>query len=635
MYQDFYHMKSEPFGMLPVPDIFYASETHQSAWNYLAEGTKSSQSPLLVTGLHGTGKTLLCLKLVAQLTQRAHPRFVYSPVPTFDYRFILKDMALRLDIPVFNEDEAVIQYGIYNYFREQKDKTCVYLIFDDAQAIDSATLTKIFYFANFNYQSFFPFRLALFGRTSLCEKLASLQLDALMHCQQRSCFLQPLNRAEIREYMYYRLLVSDAPGVPSFTDDAIEDIFAHSRGIPLLVNALCTACLRLGAQRGMTVIDRALVFEAHSSGLRGASIKTPAETAAPEIKEPCPAPAAAAAPSRRSDDTEGGSNNIPQPPVRKTFMLRNILLAIIAAALVGNLFILYALLKRSGPDTSISDRTKTVPIERSTTIFNQSSTTTIEPEQEKADTTDRSTAAPIQRTTTTEEPFRETEEPIDRGTTELNQSSTTTEELESETEDTADTKDGMREETSSIASSTAAMTVSPSASTVSTTVTLPIQPITTIPSVARSAARFPYTLQLACYISEEGAKEKARSYKRFGLSPFIVKNFSRKTGAPLWVIYSGYYRTAEDAGRDIKKYQLFEALSSRTPYAVLIGTFASAEDMAGIMTRLEQLKYSFYTIPEGASVMSLFAGAFTTRTGAEQLKLQLQEDGITSQVVLR
>jgi hypothetical protein len=53
------------------------------------------------------------------------------------------------------------------------------------------------------------------------------------------------------------------------------------------------------------------------------------------------------------------------------------------------------------------------------------------------------------------------------------------------------------------------------------------------------------------------------------------------------------------------------------------------------MTRLEQLKYSFYTIPEGDSVLSLFAGAFTTRTGAEQLNLQLQADGIKSKVVLR
>ena len=392
MYQDFYHMKSEPFGTLPAPDIFYASGTHQSAWDYLAEGMRSSQSPLLVTGLHGTGKTLLCLKLVAHLTQTAQPRFVYSPVPIFDFRFILKDLALRLDIPVTGDDEAAIQYGIYNYFREQKDRTCVYLIFDDAQAIDSATLAKIFYFANFNSQGFFPFRLVLFGRTSLCEKLASLQLDALMHCQQRSCSLLALDLAEIREYIYFRLLASDAPGVPSFTDEAIEDIYAHSRGIPLLVNAVCTACLRLGASRGITEIDRAIVSEARSNGLRKESIKIPEETAAPEVIEPSAATDAAAPPSLPADDKESSVNKILVPAAQKTFLLRNSLLVIIAAALIGNLFILYALLKRSGPDTAGSALDKTVTTESSTTALIQNTTTTIEPATEAEDTTDRSAA---------------------------------------------------------------------------------------------------------------------------------------------------------------------------------------------------------------------------------------------------
>jgi|GEM_PF-752323 len=635
MYQDFYHMKSEPFGTLPAPDIFYASGTHQSAWDYLDEGTRSLQSPLLVTGLHGTGKTLLCLKLVAQLTQRAHPRFVYSPVPTFDYRFILKDLALRLDIPVIEDDEAVIQYGIYNYFREQKDRTCVYLIFDDAQAIDSATLAKIFHFANFNYQGFFPFRLVVFGRTSLCDKLASLQLDALMHCRQRSCCLKALDLAEIREYIYFRLLASDAPGVPSFTDAAIEDIYAHSRGIPLLVNVVCTACLRLGAHRGITVIDRAIVSEAHSNGLRGESETTSEETTAPEVIEPCAASDAAAQPSGQADEKESGGNKIPGPTAQKTSLLRNTLLVIIAAALIGNLFILYALLKRSSPDTASSALDKTVKTESSTTALILSTTTTIEPARETEDTTDRSATLLIQSTTTTIEPAPEAEETTDLSATTINQSTATTEEQARETENNAELKDGLREETPPSASSTTAITVAPSASSVSTTTIPPIQPITTTTAVARSSARFPYTLQLACYNSEEVAREETMPFKQSGLAPFIVKSFSQRTGETLWVIYSGYYSTAEDAKRDIKRYQLSEALSARTPYAVLIGTFASAEEMSGVMKRLEQFKYSFYTIPEGASVLRLFAGAFTTRTGAEQLKLQLQEDGITSQVVLR
>ena len=325
---------------------------------------------------------------------------------------------------------------------------------------------------------------------------------------------------------------------------------------------------------------------------------------------------------------------------------------------------LYALLKQSGPDTAGSALKKPVKTERSTITRRQSSTTTIEPARETADKTDYSAAALKQSSTSTIEPTREAEDNADRSATTtrkqistttieparetadktdrsaaaLKQSNTSIIEPTRESEDKAELKDGMREETFSGAGSKPAITVSPSTSSVSTTTASnipPIEPTTTTAAIARTAARFPYTLQLACYSSEEGAKEKALSYKRSGLSPFIVRNFSRKTDELLWVIYSGYYATEKEAGMDKNRYQLSEALVARTPYAVLIGTFASAEEMSEVMTRLEKLKYSVYTIPDGTSVLSLFAGAFTTRTGAEQLNLQLQADGIKSQVMLR
>ena len=120
MYKDFYHMKSEPFGTLPSPDIYFASETHQGAWDYLARRACES---IAVTF---TGDRFAWNRKISSLPEACYGadttkllfRFVYSPVPIFDYRFILKDLALRLDIPVTGDDEAAIQYGIYNYFRE-------------------------------------------------------------------------------------------------------------------------------------------------------------------------------------------------------------------------------------------------------------------------------------------------------------------------------------------------------------------------------------------------------------------------------------------------------------------------------------------------------------------------------------
>ena len=276
MYKDFYHMKIEPFGTLPSPDIYFASETHQGAWDYLVEGLESDEPSLLVTGAHGTGKSLLSLRLVKELTQQNSLPFVYNPVPNCEYRLILKDVARRLDITVPSDDEAVIQYAIYKYFLESASRTSCYLIFDAVQDMDASTLVKIFNFTNFNHHAFFPFRLVLFGQPAVLEMLMSLHRDTINYYQYRHYLLTPMGRNETKEYIYYRLLTADAPGIPVFTDEAVQKIYSCSRGIPLLVNSICAACLRLGAAQELKIIDNTIVSRA--SGQDREIIRTPQKT---------------------------------------------------------------------------------------------------------------------------------------------------------------------------------------------------------------------------------------------------------------------------------------------------------------------------------------------------------------------
>jgi type II secretory pathway predicted ATPase ExeA len=635
MYKDFYHMKTEPFGTLPSPDIFFASESHQAAWDYLVKGMELGQSPLLVTGPHGTGKTLLCLKLVQQLTQNAYHRFVYCPVPTSDFRFILRDLAQRLSVPVTEDNESAIQYAIYSYFRESSDRTCVYLILDDAQAIDSDTLEKIFFFANFNHQFFFPFRLILFGRTSLCEKLASLHLDALLNCRQRSFSLNALDPEEIREYIYFRLLVTEAPGVPSFTDDAINDIYNHSLGTPLLVNAICNACLILGAQRGMTVIDRTIVSEARVNSMRDVLKKIPEETAEHKFTELRTITDTADRPLRQTSEKEYSGTIESKTAPQKTGLLRNTLLLVIAAALIANALIFYALLIKTGTDTAGTALKMAEKRESSTTTHKKSTTTTVEQARDKIDKTGLKDGISEQA------PFGLITKPAaavktETSTTSFQQTTTTSVEPALKTKDKTILKDNAGKEIPSGVIDKPAATVSPSTTTTVSTAfnTLPVQQITTTVSSPK-AAQFPYTLQLACYNDEKVTREETLPFKRSGLAPFIVKSFSNRTGETLWVIYAGYYATAEEAERGKNKNHLSEAIAARTPYAVLIGTFASAEEITKVTEHLEQFKYYTYTIPDKTGKLNLFAGAFSTRSGAEQLYSQLQKDGIKGQVVLR
>ena len=58
--------------------------------------------------------------------------------------------------------------------------------------------------------------------------------------------LEPLNRAEVVQYIQHRLELAGAKGAPHFTGPAFWRIFRYSHGIPRLVNAICDKALLAG-----------------------------------------------------------------------------------------------------------------------------------------------------------------------------------------------------------------------------------------------------------------------------------------------------------------------------------------------------------------------------------------------------
>ena len=595
MYKDFYHMLIEPFGTLPSPDIFFTSETHQAAWDYLVEGMDSQEPSLLVTGAHGTGKSLLSLMLVRELTQQNSVPFVYNPVPNCSYRLILKDVARLLDISATSEDESAVQYEIYKQFRESTLRIRCWLIFDDIQDMDASTLTKIFNLTNFNHTAFFPFRLVLFGHPSAVEMLSSLRRDTMNHYRYRQYRLTPLDQYEIEDYIYYRLLAADAPGIPAFTAEAIQRIYSLSRGIPLLINSICASCLRLGATKKLVKIDLAIVDEAVGQNHDVIAISRKAE--APEkIKLNTSA----------SDEEDSTPPVIPfssdkgrttqAVPILSSTRLPSVLLIIV---IIVGVFCAALLIRREMANALIDAENKTSEIKSNIPFA----------------------AAPGRRHESSLK-------------TEKNQRVAPVQEKH----------EAPRDETPASgaypgpATASPARKVFPSAPlTAAVTAILNTRALMQVSDTAMqpAPAQHPYALQLACYTSEAGTREKYRFIKNAGLSPYMVKNISRETGETLWVIYSGWYKSAEDAEKSRNTLHLDGAIAARVPYAVLIGTYPSAEEMSAMRENLEQLGYYPYALPGSPGALCLYAGAFTTRPGAEQLYRQLQEGGIKSQVVLR
>ncbi len=262
MYKSFYNIKFDPFSTLPSPDIFYDSGIHQDAWLYLQHGLSRREPILLIAGDHGTGKTLLCLKLLRELQRKKDSYCVHIPVPVYNYVYLLHEIARQLDIPVTVSDDPALQYIILQHVACTARGRVVYILIDNVQAMNPDELNKMLLLADFNYQEFFPVKFLLFAHRSLLEAIHQPPLLSFQYKLKGHFLLTGLNLPETKEYIYFRLLKAEAPGIPTFTDEAIEEIHSYSNGIPHLINKICEVCLVLGAEQKAWIIDMPLIAAA-------------------------------------------------------------------------------------------------------------------------------------------------------------------------------------------------------------------------------------------------------------------------------------------------------------------------------------------------------------------------------------
>ncbi len=64
MYLDYYKFKENPFNVTADPDFFYSGPSHMDAMSNLLYGIGHRKGIIVVTGEVGTGKTMLCRKLL-------------------------------------------------------------------------------------------------------------------------------------------------------------------------------------------------------------------------------------------------------------------------------------------------------------------------------------------------------------------------------------------------------------------------------------------------------------------------------------------------------------------------------------------------------------------------------------------
>ena len=250
MYEAFYGLNEKPFSLTPDPDFFYRYAGHQEAFNVLLIALQNGEGFIQVTGEVGTGKTLLCRRLLQLLSDTCATAYLPNPLlsRTELYRAIAED--LQLQAPASATLQQLVQLIFRELARLKQQQRPLVILIDEAQGMSHRSLEALRLLSNLETEKEKLLHIVLFAQPELKERLAT---DDLRQLRQRITFtyeLDPMGATEVGAYLHHRLTVAGLIGENLFTPRAIKCLARASRGVPRLVNLLAHKALLAGYGKG-------------------------------------------------------------------------------------------------------------------------------------------------------------------------------------------------------------------------------------------------------------------------------------------------------------------------------------------------------------------------------------------------
>lgn len=284
MYSRYFELRERPFKLVPNPEYYYLSRSHEEAMAHLSYALDQGDGFVEITGEVGTGKTTLCRVFLDNLDDATEVAYIFNP--KLGPKQLLKAINDEFGIRVRTDDTKDLIDALNHYLMRMKAVgRRVLILVDEAHNLERNVMEQLRLLSNLETSRSKLLQIILVGQPELSEKLDSHDLRQLSQRISLRCHLTPLCAAEVREYIDHRLHVaSRGPAAVRFTQRACRGVYRYSSGIPRLINIVCDRALLTAFARGRKKVGlaevRAAVGELSSRGQRrllaAATLKKPA-----------------------------------------------------------------------------------------------------------------------------------------------------------------------------------------------------------------------------------------------------------------------------------------------------------------------------------------------------------------------
>ena len=238
MYQAYFGLTEAPFSITPDTSYFYAHGHYSEALNTLLVALRAGEGFIKVTGEVGTGKTLLCRKLLNTIEDRFVTAYIPNPMLTpYGLQSAVAD-ELGLDMSRHYGHHQLLKMITNRLLELTAEGKNVVLCIDEAQAMPVETMEALRLLTNLETEKQKLLQVILFGQPELDERLNEKDVRQLKQRITFSYKLLPIDKEGMELYLIHRLGVAGYKGNNVFEVKAMKSLFKASRGIPRLINIL-------------------------------------------------------------------------------------------------------------------------------------------------------------------------------------------------------------------------------------------------------------------------------------------------------------------------------------------------------------------------------------------------------------
>jgi general secretion pathway protein A len=256
MYLEYWGLKKYPFENVPDPNFMFYSTEHEEALSRIIYGLERNKGAILLTCEIGCGKTMLSRVLIQKLTDDKFDIGLIAN-PSLEPTEFLIEAVYQLGISATSNAKTDILRALNNKLLENanNNKNTI-LIIDEGQAIYKDTFEEIRMLLNFQMNDRYLLNLILMGQPELRDTIREIrQLDQRIAIRYH---LNPLGDKETKQYILFRLEKAEVKK-NIFSDEAFEEIYHYSGGIPRKINNICDLALLIGFGEKAKIIDKKIV----------------------------------------------------------------------------------------------------------------------------------------------------------------------------------------------------------------------------------------------------------------------------------------------------------------------------------------------------------------------------------------